>query len=125
MLTMARDRLEFLVAKARAYDAEVAPEGMEEGSNAADDREVGILEDTPDNPTRDELQALLDDLNDDEIVELLALTWVGRGDYSAAEWPAACAAARAAHDKRAVPYLMETPNLGDLVEEGIAALDAN
>jgi hypothetical protein len=122
MLTMARDKLDYLVVKAREYDAEVAPEGMEEGSNASDDKEVGILEDTPDNPTRDELQAALEDLNEDEIVELLALTWVGRGDYSAGEWRDARAAAEAAHDKRAVSYLLETPNLGDLIEEGMAAL---
>ncbi len=116
------DKLAYIIVKAREYDAEVLPEGMEEGSDAADDKEVGILEDTPDNPTEDELRAALEDLNDDEMVELLALAWLGRGDYTAEEWDQAVAAAREAHDEHAVAYLVETPNLGDLLEEGLAAL---
>ncbi|MBR0683105.1 DUF3775 domain-containing protein [Roseomonas eburnea] len=116
------EKLAYLVVKAREYDAQVLPEDMEEGSNAADDKEIGILEDTPDNPTQEELKAALEDLNDDEIVELLALAWLGRGDYSAREWKQAVADAREAHDVHAVAYLLETPNLGDLIEEGLAAL---
>lgn len=115
------EKLAYIIVKAREFDAEVLPEGMEEGSNAADDKEIGVLEDTPDNPTRDELQAALEDLNEDEIVEVLALTWLGRGDYTAKEWKQAVEAAREAHDEHAVAYLLETPNLGDLLEEGLAA----
>ena len=113
----------YLIVKAREYDAEVLPEGMEGGSNPGDDKEVGILEDTPDNPTREELTSAHEDLNDDEVVELLALVWLGRGDYSARERKQAVAAAREAHDEHAVTYLLETPNLGDLIEEGLAALN--
>jgi hypothetical protein len=96
--------------------------GHEDGSDAADDREVGILEDTPDNPTRAELLSAIEDLNDDEITEVLALVWVGRGDYGAREWRTALAAAREARDGRAAQYLLETPNFGDLLEQGLAEL---
>lgn len=114
------EKLAYIIVKARGYDAQVLPEGLEEGSNAADDREVGILEGTADNPTRAELQAALEDLNDDEIAEVKALAWIGRGDYTADEWDEALEAARSVLDERAVSYLIETPNLGDLIEEGLA-----
>lgn len=121
MITMSLEKLAYLVVKAREYDAQVAPEGLEDGSNASDDGQMGILEATPDNPTRAELRAALEDLNEDEMIEVLALAWLGRGDYAPTEWPDAVVAARAAHDERAVTYLLETPNLGDLIEEGLAA----
>ena len=123
MDALSLEKLAYLVVKAREYDAQVPPEGMEEGSNPGDDKEVGVLEDTPDNPTREELKSALEDLNDDEVVELLALVWLGRGDFAAREWKQAVAAAREAHDEHLVAYLLETPNLGDLIEEGLAALD--
>ena len=122
MLSIPLDKLAFIVVKAREFDAQVEPEGLEEGSNAADDKEMGILEATPDNPTLAELVAALEDLNEDEMIDLLALVWVGRGDYSGDEWDEAVRAAREAHDEHAVAYLLETPNLADLIEEGLAEL---
>ena len=120
MLATPLDKLAYLVVKAREFDAQVAPEGLEAGSNAADDLEIGILEATPDNPTRAELTSMLADLNDDEMTEVLALVWLGRGDYGPREWRQALAAAREARDEHAVRYLLETPNLGDLLEQGLA-----
>lgn len=122
MLTIPREKLAYLVVKAREFDALVEPEGLEAGSNASDDREMGILEATGDNPTLLELRSALEDLNEDEMTELLALVWIGRGDYSRGEWKGAQAAASEARDARAVSYLLETPNLGDLLEQGLAEL---
>jgi hypothetical protein len=121
-LSTSLETLAYIVVKAREYDAQVAPEELEEGSSAPDDREIGILEDTPENPTRDELRAALEDLNEDQIAEVVALTWLGRGDYSAREWKQALEAAREVLDKRVIDYLIETPNLGDLIEQGLAEL---
>ena len=122
MIAIPLDTLAFIIEKARAYEAEIAPEGMEEGSNPTDDRAIGVLEDTPDNPIRAELRAAIDALNEDEVAELLALTWIGCGDYTADDWTEALAAAQEAQDERAADYLMETPNLADLLDEGLAAL---
>jgi hypothetical protein len=122
MLTTPIERLAYIVVKAREFDAQVEAAGMEDGSDAADDREIGILEDTPDNLTLAELRGAIEDLNDDEITEVLALVWVGRGDYTAQEWRQALAAAREAHDSRAAQYLLQTPNFGDLLEQGLAEL---
>jgi hypothetical protein len=122
MLVTPLDTLAYLVVKAREFDAEVPPEGTEDGSNAADDLGIGILEDTADNPTEAELTSALRDLNDDQIAEILALVWLGRGDFSAAEWQEALAAAVSARNERTVGYLLQTPLLGDLIEQGLDEL---
>ena len=36
--------------------------------------------------TEEELKELIDDLNVDEAADLVAITWVGRGDFEAAEF---------------------------------------
>jgi Protein of unknown function (DUF3775) len=115
-------KLAFIIEKAREFDAMVDDDDPDSGSNPADDREVAILEATPDNPTEDELTAALANLNDDELTELLALLWVGRGDYDRASWRDALHQAREAKNKRIVRYLVGTPMLGDLIEEGLAEL---
>jgi hypothetical protein len=121
MLTIAPDKLGYIIAKARAFDGE-SEEDPDEGSSEADDSERAILAAGPENPSEDELRAALDQLNDDERIELLALVWLGRGDYAAAEWRRAKADARAAHDAHESAYLVGTPLLADYIEEGLAAL---
>jgi hypothetical protein len=64
----------------------------------------------------------IEGLNEDELVELVALVWLGRGDYEAAEWGQALEAAREAHNQRTAEYLVGTPDLSDELEEGLAKL---
>jgi hypothetical protein len=124
-LSISAPQLAFLIVKARAFDAEVPPVGTEDGSDMPDDRAVAALEDTPDNPTEEELSAALRDLNIDQLTEVIALVLVGRGDFTAEEWPQALAQAREMADRRRVNYLIETPLLGDLIEDGLDTLGYN
>ena len=121
MLTIPLEKLAYIIEKAREFDAEV-PSEAEEGSNAADDDEREILLDTPDNPTAQELRSVLDDLNIDEREELLALLWLGRGDYDAASWSEALQQARQTQTASETDYLLGTPLLADYLEEGVSAL---
>lgn len=107
------DTLSFIIEKAREYDAEAAPVDPDSGSNAADDAQRDILEDTPGNPTREELAAALDGLDEMERVELLAMMLVGRGDYDVESWAEAMMQAREIADQRLTEYLIETPLFGD------------
>jgi Protein of unknown function (DUF3775) len=123
MLTIPLAKLAYIVEKAREYDAEVpADADAEEGSDAADDDERQILLDTPDNPTAQELRDAIDGLNVDEREELLALLWLGRGDYEAQGWSEALHLARDTRTSTETDYLLGTPLLGDYLEEGIEAL---
>jgi hypothetical protein len=122
-ITIPAQTLAYIIEKARQFDALVEEDDPESGSNPADDNGVAVLEDTPDNPTEEELAAFLESLNDDELIDLLALVWVGRGDYGGDAWAEAVFAARQAKNGRIVQYLVGTPMLGDLLEEGLAELD--
>ena len=119
MLTIPLEKLAYIIDKAREFDAEV-PSDAEESSNAADDDEREILLDTPDNPTAQELRAAIDGLNIDEREELLALVWLGRGDYDAENWSEALRQVRQTSTETA--YLLGTPLLADYLEERMSAL---
>lgn len=122
MLDTPLEQLAFIIEKAREFDAETAPVDSDSGSNPSDDNDVAILEDTGDNPTGEELVDAIDLLNDDQKAELLALMWLGRGDFDAAEWRQALAQARQTRDAHATGYLVGTPLLADYLEEALAAL---
>ncbi|EEQ93699.1 Hypothetical protein, conserved [Brucella intermedia LMG 3301] len=116
------ENLEFIIAKAREYDVQVPATDEDSGSNASDDNEVDILDASLTNPTRKELFAAIRSLNIDERQELLALMWVGRGDFSVDEWDEALSTAADRDNGREAKYLIGTPLLGDYLEEGLAAL---
>jgi len=121
MLTIPLEKLAYVIEKAREFDAQV-PSDAEEDSNAADDDEGEILLDTPDNPTEQELRDAIDGLGIPERQELLALMWLGRGDYDAESCSEALQQARQTQSASETAYLLGTPLLGDYIEEGVAAL---
>ena len=79
-----------------------------------------ILEDHADDPTYQEIRQFLDSLNEDELTELVALMWVGRGDYSTDDWKAALDAVNELRDRHPVDYLLGTPLVADYLEEGLS-----
>ena len=85
----------------------------------------GLAEEEEADLTEKELRALIDDLNMDEAAELIAIMWIGRGDFDASEWSDALAEARGrGWGKRAATYLLGMPMLGDWLEEGLEAIGA-
>lgn len=123
VLAIPLERLAFIVAKAREFDGEVPVEpDAASGSDPADDDEREVLLDTPDNPTEQELRDAIDSLGVAERQELLALMWLGRGDFDADSWPEALREAGETDITNLTGYLMGTPLLGDYLEEGAAAL---
>ena len=122
MLTIPLEKLAFIIVKAREYDAEVSPVDEESGSNPSDDADRAVLEDSPDNPTYQELVDAINGLSELERIELLALTWLGRGDYGKEEWRDALRESRRVHDEKETDYLIGTPLLASYLEEGLSQL---
>ncbi|HMA16635.1 MAG: DUF3775 domain-containing protein [Bacteroidota bacterium] len=112
----------FLIAKARAFDAKVGAADRDDVSQQGEDEMHDVLEDYGDDPVVEEIRSTIHDLNVDEQVELVALTWVGRGDFAAEEWSDALAAAQERRTGPTADYLLGVPLLGDLLEEGFTAL---
>ena len=115
----------FVILKAREFDAKVDPVEPDPGSNPADDEEREVLEDYSDDATLEELRGAIDSLDDDEVIDLIALAWVGRGDFDREEWPNARALAAERHRRHSAAYLLGMPALGDYLEEGLASLGYN
>ena len=79
-----------------------------------------MLEEQADDPLEQELEAALTALNIDEQLDLIALMWLGRGDFSS--FAEARKEAADMRTKRIPSYLIGTPQLGDYLEEGLAQL---
>lgn len=122
MLKTPLEYLAYVIEKAREYGAETAPADSDSGSNPTDDNDVAILEATADNPIGQELAAALNSLDDDQRIEILALMWLGRGDFERSEWRAALTQAREIHNTHETSYLIGTPLLADYLEDGLDAL---
>jgi hypothetical protein len=120
-LNIAMDKIAFIIVKAREYDAKEADSDPDSGSNPTDDNDRDVLEDKQGDQARRELITAINDLNEDEQNELVALAWLGRGTYDIAEWTDAINMARDAHNKRTAQYLLSLPLLGDYLEEGLEA----
>ena len=112
----------FLIAKGRAFDAKVAPAERDDIFQPGEDDMHDVLEDHGDDPVSTEIRHVIDDLNEEQQAELVAMIWVGRGDFDRSEWSAAMAAANERHTGPSSAYIMGMPLFGDLLEEGFTAL---
>ncbi|MCS6986054.1 MAG: DUF3775 domain-containing protein [Sphingomonadaceae bacterium] len=119
------DTLSYIILKARAFDAQAGVSDPDEASNDTDDGFVSVLEGQSDDPTAEELADLIDSLSDDERASLVALAWIGRGDYDPEDWEEVRQLARERRQGSTARYLLEMPMLGDYLEEGAAALGIN
>ena len=122
MLTIDPQKVCFIAIKARAFDAKVPIQEPDPGSNPGDEGMREVLEDYPDDPVEEELTAAIESLNEDEQIELVALSWLGRGDYDKDGWAEALEVARASRSDHTASYLLGMPMVGDYLEGGLVAL---
>ena len=86
MLTVDPNVVCRVIAKARQFDVKTAVVEPNPGSNMAEDEMLEVIEDHPDDPVEEELRGLIEQLNEDEQIRLVALAWIGRGSYDKEEW---------------------------------------
>lgn len=119
-LSISTEKLCFLIAKAREFDAKDEVTDPDDSSNASDDAMVSVLEDHRDDPVVQEIAAVIHSMSIDEQVDLVTLAWLGRGDGTLDDWDALRAEAARAHNNRTASYLLGTPLLPDYLEEALA-----
>jgi hypothetical protein len=121
-LTLSPEQAYFILLRARAFDEKVEDSDPDSGSNASDDSAVDVLEDTSDDAVEAELKAAVRRLNDDELQDLIALIWLGRGDFAKSEWGEAREAAHDIGRQRAPRYVAGIPLVSDYLEEGLSEI---
>jgi Protein of unknown function (DUF3775) len=105
-LSISPEKVCFFIEKAHEFDID------DSGANVADE---GMID-----PTFQELTAFINALTEDEQVDLVALTWLGRGDGDLSDWDDLRKEAARLHNNRTAAYLLGNPMLGDHLEEGLA-----
>lgn len=99
-------------------DVEFDPDTLTEGHH-----HEGLAEEESDDMSAEELTELIDDLNVDEAAELVAIAWIGRGDYEAGDFTSTVDEARNRAFGPTSKYLLGMPMLADYLEAGLDALE--
>ena len=110
----------------REFDTEdIDPTGEAYSGDEAFANEEDLLEKEekdPADPALEALGAAVDLLNVDAQRDLLALMWVGRGDYGPEDWATARHQAADVADMHLAKYLAETPLASTYLIEGLSQM---
>ena len=118
MLNIAPEKVAHVIVLAREFDAQV-----DSWDQAGDDQDAdSILESRSSGTVAAALKTFITDLNVDEQVSLVALTWIGRGTYEPEELNDAMDTARAERVNPTEDYLLGIPLLADHLEAGLDRL---
>src|SRR3979490_1760747 len=119
-LSISAEKAFFFAQKAREFDVKDVVTDPDSGSNGADDGMVSVLEDHPDDPNQQELKIFINALTEDEQIDLVALTWLGRRDGEVSEWDEMREEALRLHNNRTGQYLLGKPMFAGHLGGGLA-----
>jgi len=122
MLELNPETVCFLISKAREFHAKEGVVIPDDPLNPSEDWARQVLADHADDFSFQEFKAAVDDLEPDQQATLMALMWLGRGDYEEDVWDTACADAKSEWSPRTAEQLMGTPLVADYLEEGLDLL---
>ncbi|MGB6118608.1 MAG: DUF3775 domain-containing protein [Mesorhizobium sp.] len=131
-LTISPETVRDIVLKARAVAASINSDYEDGAENEVEidargrqaHHHDGLAEEETGDLTWRELRGMIRDLNEDETAELIALMWVGRGDFDAGQFDEAVAEAKGRSDIKPARYLLDRPMLGEWLEDGLLAIGA-
>lgn len=112
----------FIITKAHEFHAKEQVVIPEEPTGPGDSSVLQVLADHASDPAYQELKATIDDLEPDQQVQVVALMWLGRGDYDAEDWGTVLEEAGDSWTPHTADYLIATPLVADYLEEGLSLL---
>ena len=118
MLDLNPETVQFIIDRAHEYQTSEGAAFDSEDTDLDDAMEDEFVHEVED-PTYLELKSTIDDLEPDQQVSLVALMWLGRGDYSLDEWEIALERAQDSWNERSAEYLIRTPLLADYLSDGL------
>lgn len=122
MLNVSSDTVCRLIRLAQEFHAQEEVTFPEDPGNPSGDWAVQMLASHSDDATFQEFQTIIRDCDPDQQQEIVALLWLGRGDFSEDEWDAAVETAGDSWNSRTAEYLMTHPLLPDYLAEGLNLL---
>ena len=122
MLSVNPETVCFLINKAHEFHAKEGVVIPEIPNSPAEDWGRQVLADHVDDFSYQEMLYAINDLEPDQACELLALMWLGRGDYETDEWESALSVAQDSWDGQTVHNMIATPLLADYMAEGLDLL---
>jgi hypothetical protein len=122
-LDISAEKVAWIILRTRELEGKVAP--FMQDSEAVDEQGGGILENRSRDVTERELRGFLAGLNEDELANLVALSWIGRGTYDVSEWSEVLATAKSERTNSTANYLLKTPDIGDQLAAGLEAFGIN
>ncbi|MBK5935744.1 MAG: DUF3775 domain-containing protein [Halorhodospira halophila] len=121
MFEVSLDTVCFIIRKCREFQAKEAVVIPDSPDGPEDDWALQVLADHADDLSVQELRATFEDMEPAEQAEVVALMWIGRGDFDASEWTEARSEAKSAWNPRTADYILATPLAADYLEEGLDA----
>ena len=112
----------FVIFKSREFEAQEGPMDENPGSNASDDGFREVLASHGDDQTYNEIKEMIDALNVAEQSALVAISWVGRGDFTGEEWEDSYQLARERHTEQTAEYLLGMPLLSEYLQNGLSEM---
>lgn len=110
----------FIILKAKEFHAKEEVTFSEKISDSEYEYDWSqILADHADDLTYTEIQKVIEDLEPDQQIILLALMYVGRGDFEANEWAIAYTEAQNNILPNLTGYLLSKPQIADYLEKGL------
>jgi len=121
MLDVNPDTIRFIAGAARAFQAQEEVTIPEDAPlSPADDWGVQALAAHFDNPYYQEAVNAIADLGSDQQIQLVALMWLGRGDFDLDQWEEALEMAEEQRTPRTAEYVLSTPLVASYLDEGLA-----
>ncbi len=120
MLNLNPETVCALITKAREFHVKEEVVIPDEPDSPAEDWARQVLADHRGDLTYLDAKSIVDDLELDQQITLIALLWLGRGDYELSEWEDALADAEAVHSEEVAEYLLAKPLLSNYLEEALS-----
>ncbi|MEX0951924.1 MAG: DUF3775 domain-containing protein [Gammaproteobacteria bacterium] len=119
MLNLNPDIVCAIIEKCHEFHGQEGVSIPHAGDDYDDDWAMQVLADHADDSTYQELKYLIDDLEPSHQVELVALMWMGRGDFAIDEWQDAIKQAYDSWNSRTAEYLLGSPLVADYLQEAL------
>lgn len=109
-----------IIVKAKEIDISEDIFSPEDPANFSEAEWNQLLAEYQNDLSYTELKNLINDLEPDQQLDVIALMYVGRGDYAKEEWKEAVSQARTIQSSGRADYLISKMMLADYLSEGLA-----